>query len=290
MLSRLWAACFLLAFLLSCSSPAPEQPRVILGQIDVSIYDACSGVIEEVLQRLDCSVELRKGPHETIFPALGRGEIDLLVAALLPEIHGHYWEQYQSQALRLGKLFDGIRLIWAVPSFVSGVDSVEALTLPEVARRMEKVIWTSGAGSGLTRRSRQMMSEYGLLEAGYRLEAVSQQEYLEQIRRIFQEGSWSVIPGAQPRFLSRAYDLRVLEEPRGLLGESNEAYLVAHREVSRRLPQSVLEVLQRVSLGREAVEEIDYWLVVEGMERRDAARRWMAAHPERVESWFSGPQ
>ena len=281
----------LLVAILLQSPGLAASPNVVVGQIGLSFYAVTGAVVQEVLRQLGHEVEVREGSHEKIFPLLAGGEIDLLVAAWLPGAHGHYWAQHSQHATELAVLYDDARLVWAVPQYVpeSVVSSVGDLTRPDVVSRMNMVVQGTGPGSGLMRRSSRMMDEYGLSQAGYELLPGSQEEWLGAIRSTFTSRQWAIIPMSQPRFLSKAYELRVLGEPRQLLGESNRAVLVAHRGFGEKFGRRTTQVLGRIELGLDAVAEMDYLVNVDGLSPKSAALRWIQANRARVDGWLSSP-
>ena len=81
----------LLALLLQIwSTPGQADERagkVVVGQISLSFYAVTGAIVQQVLERLGHTVEIVEGSHGQIFPRLGAGEVDLLVAAWLP--YGH---------------------------------------------------------------------------------------------------------------------------------------------------------------------------------------------------------
>ena len=77
---------------------AAQPGTVRMGQIGLSFYAVTGGVVQEVLERLGHTVEVTTGSHGQIFPRLGAGEVDLLVAAWLPHGHAVYWKQYGDSA------------------------------------------------------------------------------------------------------------------------------------------------------------------------------------------------
>lgn len=264
------------------------QPPVVLGQVGLSFYAVTGAVIQDVLERLGHPVEVREGAHEVIFPLLGRGEVDLLAAAWLPKGHAAYWERYGDQAIQLAVLYDDARFFWGVPDYVPAdlVRSVEDLAKPEVAGRMERTIQGIGPGAGITVFSLQMMKAYGLEQAGYTFRTGTTADWVGAFERGVAERRWVVLPTWQPQFLNQAYNIRPLEEPKGLLGALDRAVLVAHKEFPSKVPPRTLTVLRRISLGVPAVTAMDYAVNVEKKTPREAARIWMAANHAVVEDWF----
>jgi glycine betaine/proline transport system substrate-binding protein len=278
----------LFAAVLLTAGAVQAESKVVLGQIAISFYAVTGQVVQDVLERLGHSVEVKTGSHGQIFPELGKGEVDLLVAAWLPHAHADYWAQYGGDAVRLATLYEGAQLFWAVPGYVPAADvsHVEDLKKPEVARRMTKTIRGTGPDSGLMIGSRRIMEAYALAEAGYELLPGGHQQWHDYFEENYRDRRWFVMPYFRPNYLNRIADMRMIEERYGFLGASNAGTLVAHKAFAARAPARTLAVLGRVELGLDAVAEMDYMVRIDGMSPRDAARNWIARNAARVDRWF----
>ncbi|HUF21951.1 MAG TPA: glycine betaine ABC transporter substrate-binding protein [Burkholderiales bacterium] len=278
----------LAAALLLAAGAAQAESKVVMGQIAISFYAVTGQVVQAVLERLGHEVEVKTGSHGQIFPVLGKGEVDLLVAAWLPHAHSGYWQEYGSQSVELGKLYEGAQLFWAVPHYIpaSAVSSVEDLKKPDVARRMTQTIRGTGPDSGLMIGSRKIMQAYALENAGYELVPGAHQDWHDYFEQNYNKQRWFVMPYFRPNYLNRIADMRMIEEQHEFLGGPNSGTLVAHRNFIARAPDRTVEVLGRIELGLEAVAEMDYMVRIDGMTPRDAAHMWMSRNAGRVDRWF----
>ncbi|HEY7759215.1 MAG TPA: glycine betaine ABC transporter substrate-binding protein [Burkholderiales bacterium] len=284
------AACAVATLVLAGSGHAQDAGKVRLGQIGLSFYAVTAGVVQEVLERLGHQVEVTTGSHAQIFPRLGAGEVDLLVAAWLPHGHALYWQQYGARAQQLGVLYQGARFEWMVPAYVppAEVSSVDDLRKPEVLARMEKTIQGTGRDSGNMMLSAQVMEAYQLERAGYRLQPGTLGEFHGAYDRHLAEGKWFVMPLWRPHYINRLGTMRAIAEPRRLLGPASDGTLVASREWAAHAPPRTLSALHRMHLGLDAVAEMDRLVNVEKMTSREAARAWMQMNRDQVETWFAG--
>ncbi|HXX10426.1 MAG TPA: glycine betaine ABC transporter substrate-binding protein [Burkholderiales bacterium] len=277
---------------LGAASRADEGTgKVVLGQISLSFYAVTGAVVREVLERLGYSVEIVQGSHGQIFPRLGAGEVDLLVAAWLPYGHAAYWERYGSQAEVLAVLYEGARFAWMVPEYVPAdlVGEIDDLKRPEVLERMEKAIQGTGRDSGNMMVSAEVMNAYGLEQAGYRLLPGTLTEFYGNYDRAIAARTWFVMPLWFPNFVNRVGDMRPIDEPKGLLGQANQGTLVASRAWAGRAPERTLRVLRRMYVGMDAVEAMDYSLNREKKSPQEAARAWMEQNQSIVEAWLALP-
>src|SRR5262245_22622466 len=265
--------------------------KVVLGQISLSFYAVTGALVREVLERLGHSVEIVQGSHGQIFPRLGAGEVDLLVAAWLPHGHATYWERYGARAEVLAVLYEGARFAWMVPEYVpaSLVGQIDDLKTPEVLARMEKTIRGTGRDSGNMMVSADVMRVYGLEAAGYRLLPGTLTEFHGNYDRAIAARAWFVMPLWHPHFINRVGNMRRIDEPKGLLGQANQGSLVAGRAWVERAPETTLRVLRRMHLGMDAVEAMDYAVNRENKTPQEAARAWMKQNQSAVETWFAQP-
>jgi glycine betaine/proline transport system substrate-binding protein len=281
-----------LAALVLAPEPArAEEPgTVVMGQIGLSFYAVTAGVVQEVLERLGHRVETRTGSHAQIFPQLGTGEVDLLVAAWLPHGHAVYWEKYGSQSDALALLYEEARFEWTVPTYVpvSELASVADLTKPAVQARMNRTIQGTGRDSGNMMLSAEVMRAYGLEAAGYELVPGNLAQFHGAYDRGIAEKAWFVMPLWRPHYINKVGNMRALDEPRGLLGPASTGTLVASRAWVQRAPARTVAVLRRLRLGLDAVAEMDYAVNVDQLEPRVAARQWMERNRDMVSRWFTG--
>lgn len=280
-------AALLAAFVLACPNAFADSRLVTLGYVDLSFYEVTAKVVQSVLERLGYNVVLKTGSHAEIYPLLGKGEIDLFVAAWLPNAHAPYWDKYKDEAVLVTKLFEDARLFWAVPDYVPATDlgSVADLNKPAVAARMQKQIFGTKPDSGLMTGSQKVMQAYALADSGYELVSGNSAERLSNLEENISAKRWFVMPLSQPNYLNRVAKMRALAEPRQLLGGADSAYLAAHKDFQARIDKRIWRVLQRMSLSVKAVTEMDYLVNVNKLTPDYAARNWMAAHPDTVNYW-----
>lgn len=280
-------AALLAAFVIACPDAFADSRLVTLGYVDLSFYEVTAKVVQSVLERLGYNVVLKTGSHAEIYPLLGKGEVDLFVAAWLPNAHAPYWDKYKDDAVLVTKLFEDARLFWAVPDYVPATDlgSVADLHKPAVAARMQKQILGTKPDSGLMTGSQKVMQAYALADSGYELVSGNSAERLANLEDNLSARRWFVMPLSQPNYLNRVAKMRALAEPRQLLGGADSAYLAAHKDFQAGIDKRTWRVLQRMSLSVKAVTEMDYLVNVNKLTPDYAARNWMAAHPDTVNYW-----
>jgi glycine betaine/proline transport system substrate-binding protein len=261
---------------------------VTLGHVDLTFYEVTAALVQIVLERMNYNVALAKGSHSQIYPRLAAGEVDLFVAGWLPNAHARYWEEHKADLTRVTRLYDDARLFWAVPEYVPATEvrEVADLAKPEMASRMDKTIRGPGPDSGLMIGSKKIVETYGLDRAGYNLAPGKPADWIAWFNANVAAGKWFVTPLWQPMYLNQVAKLRILDEPKHLLGKEDTAYLLAHKNIRETIDEATYGALRRMELSVEAVTEMDYLMNVQKLSARDAARQWMAAHPNTVSYWL----
>ncbi len=277
-------ACLLLAGVQATRA----ETKVTLASIDLTFYAVSAAVVEAVLERLGHEVEIVSGTHSEMFPLLGTGEADLLNAVWLPHAHEAYWRRHGKSAETLTTLYEGAGLYWAVPAYVPEdmVSAIGHLAKPLASRNMAKRIQGTSASSGLGSRSIRAVDSYRLKYAGYDLRFGTEAEWRETFEAAYRAGAWAVLPMSRPRFVTKVYELRLLEDPKELLGGENDVVLAGHNDFIERAPSKTIATLRRIELGMDAVEEMDRMVVIDGLSPREAAQAWMAANAAKVDGWF----
>ena len=285
LVSRFLCAAFVAVLL---SATAANARTIVLGHINQSAYEATAIVIQTILERVGYNVAVKKGTNSVMFPMLAEGELDIFVAGSLPNEDATDWEEYKDNLVLVTPLYSDARLFWAVPAYVpaSDVKGVADLAKPGVASKMDKIVRGPGADSTLMIRSAKVMQSYKLSQAGYQLSPGNTADWIAGFNANIKAGKWFVMPLWQPHYLNMAAKLRILDEPKILLGEPDTAWLIAHKSAKQKMGPVGFGILKKMELSLKSVTEIDYRVNIGQLSPRDAARSWMGAHPYTIEYWI----
>lgn len=228
-----------------------------VGHIDLSFHDASAREVEAILKSHGRDVERSAAPHEEMFQRMRRGEIDMLVSAWLPASHGAYLKPFEHEVRKVTVLYEPY-CIWGVPDCVpADVAGVADLLKPDVSSRMEKLIQGINAGAGISRFSKAIVEQYGLAAAGYHFETGSEQECFGRFEQAVANGRWIVVPLWHPQALHHRHRIRSLDEPRGLLGGTDQATLIVRRDAEARIGEPALTDLSRLTIGNTRMSALD---------------------------------
>lgn len=277
-----------LAVALAAFAFAADARTIVIGHVDLSYHEATAAVYKTVLERSGYNVAIRKGPRSILLPMLAEGELDLFVAAWLPDIDAGEWEQYKDKLVQITPLYSNAKLFWAVPDYIpeSAVASVADLAKADVAARMHKVILGPDAERELMARSDMLMNEYRLADAGYELKSAKTDAWTGSFSSNIESKSWFVVPLWQPQYLNATAKLRILQEPKGILGKPHTAWLAGNKRTESKIEPHIFAIVKRMEFSVAWITELDRMVNVEQYPPDVAARIWMAAHPYTVEYWI----
>jgi glycine betaine/proline transport system substrate-binding protein len=219
------------------------------------------------------------------YQAVARGDLDVMLMAWLPVTHREYWSRVRDDVVNLGSLYTG-RLGWVVPDYVpiEALASIEDLNDPQVARRIGFRVQGIDPGSGLMQASERAVREYDLEQI--RLVAASGAAMTAVLDRAMRRGEWVVVTGWRPHWMFARYDLRFLEDPRGVLGGHERVNVVVREGFENAVPAEVIAFLSRLYLPEDDLARI--LLRAQDVPVERAAAEYLDAHPRRVRYWLTG--
>ena len=203
-------------------------------------------------------------PVEVITPDIGvayeamvNGDLDLFVESWLYVTHEAYWEKSASKLRDFGPIYEDALLCWAVPNYIPEdvVSSVTDLGKPEVKEKMGGEIIGIDPGSGLMQHSAVMMEEYPEL-AGWELKDSSDYAMVAELKRRMMRDEWVVVTLWQPHSAFGRFDIRMIDEPKNILGVEEEVHMVGRQDFTAKFDNDVSTFLSRFYLTIEQMSEL----------------------------------
>ena len=270
---------------LGLATPAAAKDTVKIGWTAWSDAEFVTKLAARILQdRLGYEVELLQTDIAPQYQGLATGSIDVMLMSWQPSTHEDYLKKVCNEVFDLGLLYTKARLGWVVPSYIpeSEVSSIEDLKKPEVREKLRGTVTGIDPGAGLMRLSKQAIENYGL---DYDLQVSSGAGMTAALERAVRRDEWIVVTGWSPHWMFGAYDLRYLEDPKGVLGSFERVHALArkgfyqdHVEAASFLSRLQLPIgdLQRAMYD---AQETSY---------EEAVERYIQSNGNRIDYWVSG--
>jgi len=269
------------AVLLALSlNAAADKPTVNLAYIngwDDSI--ATTHVAAEVIrEHLGYPVKLTPVDVAMMYLAIARGDLDATLSAWLPISHIDYYQRNEDKLTILGTNTLG-RVGLVVPDYVNA-RSIEDLN--NEAKAYSNRIVGIEAGGGIMRLTNQAIADYGL---DFQLMASSSPAMTTALSRAIRAQKPIVVTGWVPHWKFVRFNLRFLDDPKNIYGESERVEVVANRNFAAKAPEAAA-FLAKFNWQSEEVGAV-MLAIIEGAKPEEAARDWVAANPQRVNQWLA---
>ncbi|MBO9468723.1 glycine betaine ABC transporter substrate-binding protein [Endozoicomonas sp. G2_2] len=243
-----------------------------------------SHVAKQVIETTyDVPVELKMVAVGPAFLGVANDDRSLFLVAWLPRTHGAYMDRVGDDVDNLGELFDGARLGWAVPAYVpeDALASIADMKDPAVAEKLGGSIQGISAGAGLMQVSKETIDGYGL-DDDYRLITASSAAMTAALKRAIDNKEWIAVTAWSPHWMWERFDLRYLDDPKGVLGGREHVDAIASKGLAKSEPE-VHAMLKRMHY---TLDQINTALVnAEETSYAEAAQTFIDEHPDVIAEW-----
>jgi glycine betaine/proline transport system substrate-binding protein len=266
-------------------APASAKETIKIGWTAWSDAEFVTKLAARLLEdRLDYDVQLLQTDIAPQYQGLATGSIDVMLMSWQPSTHEDYLKKVCDKVFDLGLLYTKARLGWVVPSYIpeSELSSIEDLKKPEVRNKLDGTITGIDPGAGLMRLSKQAIDDYGL---DYDLQASSGAGMTAALERAVRRDEWIVVTGWSPHWMFGAYDLRYLDDPKGVLGSYERVHALARKGFY----QDHLEAasfLSRMQIPIKDLQRAMYEAQETSYEK--AVDHYIKNNPRRIDYWVTG--
>jgi glycine betaine/proline transport system substrate-binding protein len=236
-------------------------------------------------ERMGYDVELLQTDIAPQYQGLASGSLDVMLMSWQPETHADYMDKVCTDVVPLGILYTHARLGWAVPDYIPKemVSSIEDLKKDEVKEKLDETITGIDPGAGLTRLSKQAVEDYELDD--YELQISSGAGMTAALERAVRRDDWIVVTAWSPHWMFGAYDLRYLEDPKGVLGSYERVVAVA-RSGFYQDDIKAASFISRIQIPIDDLQAAMYDAQETSYE--EAVTKYIENNPERIDYWITG--
>lgn len=267
-------------------STAYGQDKVRIGWTAWSDAEFVTKLAQRILEeRMDQEVELIQTDIAPQYQGVASGDIDVMLMSWLPGTHSDYMDKVGADVVNLGILYDHAKLGWIVPEYIpeDQISSIEDLKNDSVREKLDGTITGIDPGAGLTRLSKDAVEEYGL--DGYNLQTSSGAAMTAALERAVGDEDWIVVTGWSPHWKFGAWDLRYIDDPKGVLGSWERIHAIA-RQGFYQDNIDAATMLARMWIPIDDLQAAMYEARETSYE--EAVTKYIDNNGDRVEYWVSG--
>jgi len=256
------------------------EKQVSLAYTDWSSSIASSHLVKVMLEEMGYKVTLLSVDSNMLWQTVADGHADAMVSAWLPMTHQQYLEETKDQIENLGPNLAGAQVGLVVPTYVT-VDSIEALNAN--VDKFNGRIFGIEAGAGITHLTKEAISAYELAE--FQLVEANENMMVNALEAAIKNKQWIVVTGWTPHWKFSRWELKYLEDPKGLYGGEERIHTIVRQGLQQEMPDvykaldnfawTVTEIEKLILLNQE-VEAIPY----------QNAKNWVQENQDQVMKWM----
>jgi glycine betaine/proline transport system substrate-binding protein len=271
-----------LALSLMVVSPSlAGKGEVKLAYVEWDCATASTNLVKALLEDQGYEVDLYPVAAAAMWQAVGAGDMDGMVTAWLPVTHATYLEKLEGKLENLGPISYGARLGWAVPSYVT-IDSITEMNAN--ADKFDGKIIGIDPGAGVMGLSEKVMEEYNLNK--FELVEGSGATMTMALSNAIKNKEWVVVTAWSPHWMFGRWDLKYLEDPKGVLGEEEHIDTIVRKGLKDDMPE-VYGILDRFAYENpNQLQMLMAWNQEPDADPLENAKRFLKEHPELVKAWL----
>lgn len=262
--------------MISCGDGARKDNVINLTYVNWAEGIAMTNVAKVVLEENGYQVKMQNADSAPVFASLSRGTADVFLDVWMPVTHEDYMNQYGDKLEILGENYDEARIGLVVPAYVD-INSIEELN--EHKDKFKGEIVGIDAGAGIMKATEKAIPEYDL---DFRLLTASGAAMTATLKKSIDKGDWVVVTGWTPHWKFSRFELKMLEDPKGIYGDSEKILTVARKGFSEEQP-FVAAFLSNMKYSNNQISEL--MAAIEDSNEQQGAKEWIEANRELVNSW-----
>lgn len=274
-LLTIFAAAILLG---ACGQGKGKKKSISIAYVNWSEGIAITHLTKVVLENQGYEVKLMNADLAPVFASLSRKKADVFMDTWLPVTMKDYMDQYGDKLEELGTVYDEARIGLVVPDYVTA-NSIEELN--KYKAKFDKKIIGIDAGAGIMRATDKAIKEYKL---DFELQTSSGPAMTASLKKAIDQKEWVVVTGWTPHWMFNRFDLKILEDPKGIYGEKEKLEVIAWKGFAKENPK-VAEILKKIKLSNEEISSLMAEIENSETNEEDAVKRWIKENQSLVDSW-----
>jgi len=238
---------------------------------------AYTNLAKAALDDMGYNIEITPLEPGPIYATLAKGDADLLLDAWLPHTHADYWEKYGDKLVKLGESFSDGTTGLVVPSYVE-VNSIEELNANK--EKFNGEIIGIGSGAGIHRNTEKAIEAYGL---DYEQVTSSGPAMIASLQKAYVKEEPIIITGWKPHHVWAQFDLKYLEDPKGVYPK--DVCAILSRQGFKEEYPHLGEFFANFHLSDEQLHEL-LIQIRKADDESAAAKEWYLANKEMVKGWM----
>ncbi len=271
----------LAVMLFSCNGAkkSNDSKNITIGYVDGWAEGvAMTHITKVVLEQNGYEVETQKAAVDLIFASMANGDTDVFMDTWLPVTHGSKVAKFEGKIEGIGVTYGNAKIGLAVPTYVD-INSIDELNAN--ADKFDGQIVGIEKGAGITAKTDVAVEEYALELKHMNSSSIAM---LTELKKSIDKQKWVVVTAWAPHWVFGRYDLKFLEDPKGVYGQAEniETYTRAGFKQDDPFAANYFAnfKLDEAQMGQMLMFMEEY------KDQAEGAKQWVAQNKELVNSWL----
>ncbi|AKB74488.1 Glycine betaine ABC transport system, glycine betaine-binding protein OpuAC [Methanosarcina lacustris Z-7289] len=240
---------------------------------------ASTNVMQQVLKQAGYKdVEIIAVDAGPLYQGLADKQFDFTTSAWLPQTQANYWDTYGDRIDPVHANLEDCKIGLVVPSYVT-INSIEELNANK--DKFDGQIIGIDPGAGIMQISENAISDYGL---GMELVSGSGAAMTASLKKAIDSEEWVVVTLWSPHWAFNRWDLKYLDDPKGVYGDADHVETLAKLGLKEEKP-NLYGILTRFQWTHEDIQAVMVD-IESGMAPEEAAANWVGNNTETVNGWI----
>lgn len=274
------AVAFAMATLFSSNALA-RKDEVKIVYVEWSCATASTNVVAAVLQeKMGYDVETVPVSAAAMWKSVATGSADAFTTAWLPTTHDNYYQQTKDELVDLGPNLKGTRIGLVVPEYV---DIKTIGQMEDHAEKFDGKIIGIDPGAGIMGKTEKVLDAYNL--DSIKLMEGSGATMTAALQNAIHQDEWIAVTGWTPHWKFARWDLKYLEDPKGIYGGEEFINTIARQGLQQDMPE-VYAFLDNFHWELDDIHEVMDMNRAEGTTPYENAVKWINDNPQKVQAWM----
>ncbi|WP_246570032.1 glycine betaine ABC transporter substrate-binding protein [Lentibacillus saliphilus] len=281
--SMLIVATMLLLFT-ACNTSNEQEEELEKGTIKIGMNNwaeniAVSNMWKILLDEKGYDTELVQVEKAVMYQGLASNDLDIGMEIWLPSTDQSYYEEYKDDIELRDTWYKGTALALTVPSYMTDINSITDLN--DIKDLFDSNIVGIDPGSSIMSITEDVIAEYNL---DFTLTSASEPAMLADLNNKYDNEEPIVVTLWKPHSSFANLDLKMLDDPKNLYGDSEEIYYASRLELEKDHPD-VVKWFDTFFLEDDQLGSL--MAAVEGASSEaEGAQHWIDDNRDLINEWF----
>ncbi|UOQ94287.1 glycine betaine ABC transporter substrate-binding protein [Halobacillus shinanisalinarum] len=213
-----------------------DKGTISIGMNNWAENVAVSNMWKIILEEKGYNVELKQVQKGFLYEALSSGDLDIGMEIWLPNTDKAFYDKYKEEIDWRDTWYEGTKLGIAVPSYMEDVNTIEDLKKQPDKFPDQRIVGID-AGSSIMSFTETVLKEYNL--DNYTLASSSGPTMMAELKSSMKEEEPIAVTLWKPHYAFAQLDLKFLEDPKNVYGESENISYAARLGLEEDQPEVV---------------------------------------------------